>query len=364
MEHYDDMSKKIKILLISHAFPPSKAVGAVRIGALHKFLLKQNYDVTVISSKESYSSNENKEKPRNGFKPSSYFRSIDRSVFSNFVFYNLRELLFSKAEYDVVIASYKPAGNIILGIFYKLLNKKTKFIIELRDLISQFGRKKKVSPIHFIDSLIDKFFISFSNRIVVVSPLSQKKAEIFYKRKVDLIFNGIDKKIDYIKKPSELIKILYSGTLSQVRNLKKICSHIKKSKLEIELIIASKQNPKDYDGDFDFVNYIGFISRDILEEKIKQADFLLILEGFDEISRENIPAKLFEYLSFNKPIIAHCNEKSEIINILEETESGKNINNYDSFIDYIKIKNYKTNHLQDKYLREYQFKKYIDIIKN
>ena len=110
--------------MISHAFPPSKAVGAVRIGALHKFLLKQNYDVTVISSKESYSSNENKEKPRNGFKPSSYFRSIDRSVFSNFVFYNLRELLFSKAEYDVVIASYKPAGNIILGIFYKLLNLK------------------------------------------------------------------------------------------------------------------------------------------------------------------------------------------------------------------------------------------------
>ena len=318
----------------------------------------------MISSKESDSSKENKEKPRNGFKPSSYFRSIDRSVFSNFVFYNLKKLFFSQEEYDVVIASYKPVGNLIIGIFYKILNKKTKFIIELRDLISQFGRKKKVFPLHYIDSLIDKIFISFSNHIVVVSPVSQKKAEIFYKRKVDLIFNGIDKKIDYNKKPYKSIKILYSGTLSEVRNLKKICSHIKKSKLEIELVIASKQNPKYYDGDFDFVDYIGFVSRDILEEKIKQADFLLILEGFDEESTENIPAKLFEYLSFNKPVIANCNEKSEIINILEETESGKIINDYNSFINYINVKNFKTNHFMNKYLRENQFKKYKDIIEN
>ena len=83
------MPKKIKILIISHTFPPSTAVGAVRIGALHKFLLKQNYDVTVIDSKKVYSNKENKEKPKNGFKPSTYFRSIDRTVFSSFVLYNL-----------------------------------------------------------------------------------------------------------------------------------------------------------------------------------------------------------------------------------------------------------------------------------
>lgn len=368
MEHYDDMPKKIKkILIISYAFPPSTAVGAVRLGALYKFLTKQNYDVTVISSNKSYRKKENienEEKPTYKFKPSTYLRSIDRTIFSNFVYSNLKKLFFSKEEYDVVIASYKPIGNLIIGIFYKVFNKKTKLIIELRDLISQFGRKKRVFVLHFIDSLIDKIFISFSNHVVVVSPLSQKKAEMFYKRKVNLILNGIDKKIDFNKKKSKSVKILYSGTLSEVRNLDKICSHIKKSKMDIELIIASNQNPKFYGGNYGFVKHIGFVSRKLLEQKIKQVDFLLILEGFDENSSENIPAKLFEYLSYKIPVIANCNEKSEIINILEETESGKNVNDYNTFINYIHINNFKPNQLLKNYLRENQFKKYLDLIEN
>lgn len=363
MEYYDDMSKKINILIISYAFPPSNAVGAVRIGALHEFLKKKEYNVKVISSKGNGFLDKKLKKPSKGLKLSRYFRSIDRTVFSKYVFNNIKSLYSSKEEYDFVICSYKPVGNLIIGIFYKIFNKKTKLIFEFRDLMSQFGRKEKVFPLNLVDSLVDKLFVSFSDEIVVVSPASQKKAEKFYKRRVNLIFNGIDEKKNFLQKKSKPIKILYTGTLSEVRNLKIICGHIKQSGQDIELLIASKQDPKLYAGDYQFVKHIGFLSKVELEKIIRQVNFFLILEGFDKNSEENIPAKLFEYLSYNKPIIANCSPKSEIIKILDETEAGMNINHYKSFIKYINFENFKTNPSINNYLRENQFKKYIDLMK-
>ena len=115
-------------------------------------------------------------------------------------------------------------------------------------------------------------------------------------------------------------------------------------------------------GDFEFVKHVGFISREALENIIKEVDFLLILEGFDKDSEENIPAKIFEYLSYNKPIMANCSPNSEIIKILKETESGMNINDFKDFDKLLRIKNFKVNKNIDLYSRENQFIKYINLI--
>lgn len=356
------MPKKLKILIISFYYPPSSAVGALRVFALYKFLKKNGYYVDVISSSFHENYNTKHKHTKKFFKPSQYIRSIDKTLFSNFLFENLKLIDEYKGEYDIIISSYKPIASILLGIYYKLKNKNSILFVELRDLISQFGRKKILFPFNLLDNLIDKFLISFFNEIIVVSPASKTKAEKFYKKKINLIFNGIDLQKNYYSKSKEKIYILYAGNLSSVRNLNLICKHIKKTNKQIELIIASKEDPKFYGGDFDFVNYIGFVDRKVLEEKIKISNYLLILEGFDKNSEENIPAKLFEYLSFNIPIMALCSENSEIINILNETNAGKNINNFDVFESYLDIKNYKPNSSILKYFRENQFAKYLELI--
>ena len=362
MEYYDDMPERLKILIISYYFPPSSAVGAVRANALYKYLIKNGYHVDIFSFNENDNiKNENKSNS-NGLKLSRLFRSIDRTILSSFIFIGIKKLNNSKGKYDLVISSYKPVASIILGIYHKLINKKSILFIELRDLVSQFGRKRKVFPFHFLDSVIDRFFISFADELIVVSPTSKKKAELFYKRKVNLILNGIDFKKNYFKEPSEKIRILYSGTLSEVRNLKLICSHINSNKKEIVLTIASKQDPSNFYGDYKFINYLGFISREKLEQEIKKSDFLLILEGFDKDSEENIPAKIFEYLGYNKPIMANCSPNSEIVKILNETGAGKNVNNYNDFENFVCPKNFKVNNKIKKYYRENQFKKYLELI--
>lgn len=369
MEYYDDMSKKIRVLIISYYYPPSKSVGAVRIGSLYSFLTHKGYEVDImcfddnsISTSSKLDKNKVNKNATKKLKLSQYFRSIDKSIFSKFLIFNFKKIFISKNNYDVVICSYKPISNIILGILLKLRRKRTKLFIEFRDLISQFGRKKRVLFFHKLDELIDKFYVFFADELISVSPSSRTKAENFYNRKVHLIYNGFDFRKNYYKKPTEKIKILYAGTLSSVRNLKLITNHILKSKLNIELIIASNENPAKFNGDFSFVNYIGFVSREDLENRIKEVNFLLILEGFDRDSEENIPAKLFEYLSYNKPIMANCSLRSEIINILNETNSGMNINEYENFEKLLKMDNFKVNENIEFYSRENQFNKYKNLI--
>lgn len=366
MEYNDDMSQVKKILIISYYFPPSNSVGAVRVGALYEFLIRHGYDVEIVcfeqNSKSIPSQKKGKKKALKKVKLSQYFRSIDKTVFSKFTLLNLKNMIYYRNKYDIIICSYKPIANILLGILLKILSNKTKLFIEFRDLISQFGRKKKAFFFHKSDELMDKFYCKFADELISVSPTSRSKAQKFYQRKVNLIYNGIDSRKDYYKEPSNKVKILYAGTLSEVRNLKLITNHIQKSERNVELIVASNQNPEDYNGNLEFVKHIGFISRTELEEIIKQVDFLLILEGFDKDSEENIPAKIFEYLSYNKPIMANCSPNSEIVKILDETESGKNINDFKDFDEYLKIKNYRVNKNIDLYTRENQFRKYLKLI--
>ena len=360
------MSKKIKVLLVSYYFPPSKSVGALRIEALYNFLIKHEYEVTMMCpsyNSTSESTNKVKKNPLIKLRPSQYFRSIDKTVFSKFTLMNFKKMFSIRNKYDIIICSYKPIASVLLGITLKILSKNTRLFIEYRDLISQFGRKRKTFFFHKLDELLDRFYGSFADELITVSPTSKLKAERFYKRDVNLIYNGIDFQKDYYKKPSNQIKILYAGSLSEVRNLNLVTKHIIKSKLDIELIIASNQNPKYFNGDFKFVKHIGFISREALENIIKEVDFLLILEGFDEDSEENIPAKIFEYLSYNKPIMANCSPNSEIVKILNQTETGKNINTYEDFDRLLKNKNFKVNNNNiEFYLRENQLNNYITLI--
>ncbi len=150
MEYYDDMSKKIRVLIISYYYPPSKSVGAVRIGSLYSFLTNKGYEVDIMCFDDNSSSTSSKldknkvnKNATKKLKLSQYFRSIDKSIFSKFLIFNFKKIFFSKNNYDVVICSYKPISNIILGILLKLRRKRTKLFIEFRDLISKFGRKEK-----------------------------------------------------------------------------------------------------------------------------------------------------------------------------------------------------------------------------
>jgi hypothetical protein len=379
----------MNILIISYYYFPSNAVGAKRSSALKKYLDKEGFCVDVITSnrtghkedgifylgKEKAASpsdtkinGKSQDKIKFKISPSLYFRSIDKTLASSFFWSSIKWIKDSRnRKYDVIIASYKPASNIFLGILASCIFK-APLINEYRDLMSKFGRKKKIFFIDYIDRMLDKQINKFASEIVVVSPSAKKYAEDLYKKDVNLIFNGIDKdnKKNSNKelRHSECLTIFYSGTLSDHRTLYLISEHINKyrDKKNIILKIASKQNPIDYGGNPAFTEWLGLIPLSDVYKYQSESDFLLMIEGMGEDSVENLPAKLYEYLGARKPIIATCNSNSDIISLLRETKSGLNINSYSDFVKSMESEWDLSPNNVKKYNRDFQNSQYLDLI--
>ena len=257
--------------------------------------------------------------------------------------------LIQKYKFKKTIHQYYPIDHIFFT--HRFLNYwKPNIAMFIDSEIWPFMFKsleEKNIPLILLNARITK---KTFERWMLVKPISR------------FVFSKITEAFPQNLETKKYLKRLKVKKISEVRNLKLICSHINSSKKEIILTIASKQDPSNFYGDYKFINYIGFISREELEQEIKKSDFLLILEGFDKESEENIPAKIFEYLGYNKPIMANCSPNSEIVKILNETGAGKNVNDYNDFENFLSLKNFKINNKIKKYYRENQFKKYLELI--
>ena len=377
----------MRVLIISYYYPPSKSVGAKRVYALKKFLESKGFIVNLLTanwsgerdsdtfylgkeisaSKESQQNKTPQQKKGIRINLSRYIRSIDKTLFSSFLYNAVRFIYKNKnTKYDVIISSYKPSASIFLGVISSIVYK-TPLIVEYRDLMSNFGRKKKVFLLDYIDRLIDKKITNFAKEVIVVSPTAKKYAQDFYRRDVNLVFNGIDKReIERATTTTnnDFITIFYSGELSEHRTLNVICNHIERLKGEKNIIlkVASAQNPIDYGGNPNFVEWLGLIPIKDVYMHQAQSDFLLILEGMKQDSVENIPAKLYEYLGARKPIMAVCSSNSDIVSLLRETKSGSSVVDFYHFLDMLK-KTWDLSYVDvEKYTRDFQNTQYLNII--
>lgn len=373
-----------KILLIAYYFPPSKSVGAKRTISLYNTFIDAGYDVDVLSNNwkgdkipgiRYIGSQEGMQVPKNTNQKKlinidPYFRSIDRSIFSSFfkiLFLEYLKKNKTQKKYDIIIASYRPSCAIMLGI---LLSRKykAKLFLDLRDLISNMGHKEKIKIVDWLDKMIDKTMVRFADKVITVTPTCKLKAEKLYNRHVELIMNGIDSKVNSVNfnqgKISNDIIIFYSGSIGNTRKLDRICSFIKSydKNSRIRLVVASGTNPMLFGGDPNIVEWVGYLSHSEVMDWQNRANYLLLLEGRTEAAIENVPAKLFEYLSARKPILADCHPDSDSVLILTETRSGRSIDTFNAFVETIETSWFDINVDLNKYTREYQNNKYLELI--
>ena len=162
------------------------------------------------------------------------------------------------------------------------------------------------------------------------------------------------------------IRILYSGSLSNTRNLENINKFLISININYELVIASESDPKIYGGNYKNNIWVGYLSEDKLVDLIKSCNFFLLLEGHGPGSFENIPAKVFEYLKYNYPILIDCNPSSQVSEIITKNNKGYNINKkFD--IDVLRkldFSNYNKSTSLIELSRDFQNKKLLEIIKN
>jgi hypothetical protein len=122
-----------------------------------------------------------------------------------------------------------------------------------------------------------------------------------------------------------------------------------------------------------YVEYIGHVAYDQTSKYLKNSQILLLIQTNKLESNYIIPAKLFEYLNSNRPIISISNN-DDVDNIIKDTNVGSNFK-YDQELElYDCILNYFEKFLNDgisilpkninKYNRIELTKSISNIIKN
>ena len=261
------------------------------------------------------------------------------------------ENYLSKTKIDVVITTGPPHSLHLIG--YELKKRlNIKWISDFRDpwvnlnYLNRFHLLPSVKRRH--KKLRDKVLIN-SNSVIVTS----EKLKKLYKEIAPNIFkitNGYDYEYSTVNIDSKF-SISHIGSLYPERNPKylwdiidEICINNEefRSNLQINFIGNTSEKIIKYLSNKTFkscVKFFDYVDYKRAVEFMCSSQILLMVEVNDNDSSYAIPGKLFDYLNSKRPIIAIGPEKSEVNQILYDTNAGKFFNYNESINLKLHIEN-------------------------
>ena len=261
------------------------------------------------------------------------------------------ENYLSKTKIDVVITTGPPHSLHLIG--YELKKRlNIKWISDFRDpwvnlnYLNRFHLLPSVKRRH--KQLRDKVLIN-SNSVIVTS----EKLKKLYKEIAPNIFkitNGYDYEYSTVNIDSKF-SISHIGSLYPERNPKylwdiidEICINNEefRSNLQINFIGNTSEKIIKYLSNKTFkscVKFFDYVDYKRAIELMCSSQILLMVEVNDNDSSYAIPGKLFDYLNSKRPIIAIGPDRSEVNQILYDTNAGKFFNYNESINLKLHIEN-------------------------
>ena len=322
----------MKYLFISYYFPPDIGAGSFRSYTLLKTILKNtNRDdkIFVISAtpnrydikpKGSHNKIDDKKIKFYKIKVPNHKEKIFLKSLSGLIYFLNSFILVLKIKPDICISS---TARLISGLsaYLPKFILKYRYLIDLRDIFSD-----NVNEI-FTNILFKNYLINFIRKLekkilegaCSVNLVSKGFQNYIDKNKIKLksatyFSNGLDqiflKNLDKNpKRLREIKKVLYVGNIGDGQGLHKIIPNISKIESKVDFLIIGDGGKKKLL--IDKINKLKLKNIKILkpmsQNKLiyyyKQADILLLHLNDYKALENVIPSKIFEYLSFNKPIL-------------------------------------------------------------
>lgn len=232
-----------------------------------------------------------------------------------------------REKIDIIVSSSPPvSGHIIASILSRLTGKP--HIVDFRDLWTlnhAYAKRNYPALFRKYDRLWERFVLKHAVWITTASPGFSQQMEQHLegklRRKITTITNGFDYK-EFADVPvststaNKQLHIIYSGSLygdyNPVFFLRVFSRWMTAKSIEPDKIRVDFYGNHDYDYTEllkqlhlqETVSFNGFKPRQELVPLLLQADYLLLLLGFNEESKNVIPAKLLEYLASGVKILA------------------------------------------------------------
>jgi glycosyltransferase involved in cell wall biosynthesis len=256
--------------------------------------------------------------------------------YSNFYKYS-EKLISNDKDISVVIASARPFQSFFIG--YKL-KKKFKNVIWLPDYRDEWTTRTTNVPngllekfIKFIDRKSEEKWTSNSSGFITVSELWANNISNLINKKGIIIKNGYEN-LDYL--PTDIIIknefiINYVGTIYDYQDFERFLEVV--SCLENNVIVqfigsnigdSSIRRLEYFKSKYSFVRIIDKLPKDELKKFLATTDIFLLLnyEGL----KGCLPVKIFEYFSWNRPIILFESDKDLMEEFILKSNCGYIVN--------------------------------------
>lgn len=219
-------------------------------------------------------------------------------------------------QIDTLVCINYPIENLIAGLKVKEYNPKIELIAYMLDPLSA-----GINP-RFLPSVLciarkrrweTRIFKKYDRIILMESSRSHyQKYPLLKKIQKKAVFSDIplmaNKELSFSKIPeSKTIRICYAGTMGEgIRTpyaFLKMMKFIKNLSVEILFVGKNlcKREIKEFATDNITIKELGCLEHKETLDLIKEADFLLNLGN---VQTTLVPSKIFEYMSFGKPIIS------------------------------------------------------------
>ncbi len=261
----------------------------------------------------------------------------------------LGRTLIKKYKVDIIYSTYPiPSTNVVAGVLAK--NYHVPWVADYRDP-APYIHTTNGKWLDMIHRIIDDFTLRRAKKIIFTTDESKKSYEKIFKasEKFAVVENGYDESIfekdfclfkDFPKKKLKKFVLYYCGSLyTNGRSPDKIFQAL--AKLKNQRVISPNNFKLIFQGNIESTEYTKIIQQLNIEDMIKfkpqithlscienmlKSDMLLVIQG----SRFNIhiPAKVYECIKANKPILLIAPTNSAVANLANkfpQCESSEDI---------------------------------------
>jgi glycosyltransferase involved in cell wall biosynthesis len=358
-----------KVLMISQAFPPIGHVASKRAGCLAKYLREYGWEPVVLAQQwmGSRTSNDVGDNcfydpdfvvnlpadltvirvPVTDYAPGSPAWVVDlaRRVFlphhRPYPFWRNGQAvlpqILKEHEIKAVWATAPWACSHLLGAEVAR-RADCPWIADFRDIIGQVYENPLTSAINPIRLLHQSRYLKTATAVIAATHGFAERLEIWHGRPVHVMFNGFDPD-DFASDPAPQIdrfRILYTGCLT---------SHGRPNFRPLLDALQSLIEAGEMEADRVSLDFYGANNEQALAQMVEGHSVRRLVSGHEAVGRAEcialqrsaavllqsafprsqgwvIPAKLFEYLSARRPILAVPGDGGGVDNILRETGAG------------------------------------------
>lgn len=385
----------MKVFIIAEFFPPMNMIGAVRSYQLAKYFSEKGNKVTVFTSYNDNHSSKDYDVNLDGFEvisvcPSKIVSILDydnpkavekrllKQISRNILYpdhFILKKSTYFKeidsyiqqhGEPDIIFTMGLPFSLHCVGRDIKRKYKDIKWVADNRDLWATTTYRRMPLFLRPLDKFFEKQVLRDADLILVVTNHMKLAMELYHHSMIHVIRNGF--LAESLNEDNQVgANFIYTGGLyGGLRDLTPLLNALKltKSKDYLEFYGSDKDIVDKYIRNYSDVKIknIKKMARNEILDIQNSAKYLIIALGNSTFEKGVLTGKFYEYVRARRPIIALCDEDSELAYLINKYNLGLATRDSQKISQYILSNDLFFTEVPYELTSSYQFDKLLSLI--